>query len=260
MLLGFARLAGFPDWPARVEGEAGTSRLKVAFLGTTRTSIIAKTAFTPYTSSHLRRVSTPANLRKGAFKAATKELKKLAESSEKVPKVKDSEGKKNDTKKGLRKQKEENDRKFSSTMVKLLARRVWACRRCPFRTGLRFKARTHAITCNSMVRKRRGGRLVGMACLLCPHLPQFRGKQALTRHGYKEHRASMSFICVKGHSKPVSFTRRRDYFRHQRECHPTPQSFSSRFYCSHCSMSYTRRHGLNRWENKYNGQFTFVGV
>ena len=81
--------------------------------------------------------------------------------------------------------------------------------------------RTHAITCNSMVRKKKRVRVAVEKCLLCPHQPRFRSRKELTQHGYKEHKASMAYICSKGHTKPISFTRRRDYMRHKRECHPT---------------------------------------
>ena len=185
MLLGFAKVAGYPDWPVRVTSEAGASRLKVSFLGTTRESIIVKTAFSSYTASHLRRISTPSNLRRGALKAGLQEIQKLSKPEEKVDpdKPEKKEKKKSSEKsKGLRKEKEENDRKFGNTMVKNFGRRVWSCRRCIFKTGLRFKARNHALTCNSMVRKRRR-RVVGLSCMLCPQLPKFSCKIELNKHG-----------------------------------------------------------------------------
>ena len=140
-MLGFARVPGRPDWPGKVISESG-SRLKFAFFGTLKIFLIQKKDFFPFTEKHLKKVSTRQNLKRGAFKAGVAELKKEIESGEKDTIDAGKDAKKHDNpnqNKGLRKQKEENERLFKNTMVRSYARRIWTCKRCRTTTGFRYE-------------------------------------------------------------------------------------------------------------------------
>jgi hypothetical protein len=208
----------------------------VTFLGTTKTSRIPRTNFFPFTTSHLAKVCTSDNLRRGPFKAGIAELKKAKEESVKkaeVGKVEESDKRTGEAKQGLRKQKAENDRLFSQIMVQSIAKTSWSCRRCKFRTGYQYKARTHAVTCHKVVPQRRK-RPKELYCRLCPHLPPFGSKALLRKHAVRRHRAGDHFLCP-NHKMPISFTDRRNFFRHLRERHPTTKSSSEITRCRYCT-------------------------
>jgi rubrerythrin len=268
-MLGFARTNKAPDWPVKVTSEAGASRLKVAFLGTPRVGILSRSNFFPFTIIHLKKLSTATNLRRGAFKAAIQELKSALEAEkgkaatrdtheelkkddthEEIKKddtheetKKDDGRKKNETKKkGLRAEKALNEKMFTQTMKPSLAKTSWTCQRCNMTTGFRFKARMHAVTCNSVVH-RRAARAKRLPCWLCPSLEAFPTARLLQRHAKERHGRGNRFICV-NHPKPVSFSTRRIYFRHLAESHSTHLKKQ----CSYCKTErlFTRTGNYHR--------------
>jgi hypothetical protein len=245
-MLGFARVKGAPDWPSKVVSEAGASRLKLAFLGTTRVGVVSRSNFFPYTATHLAKVATKENLSRGPFKTGIAELRKAVEEqneekrSDEEVSEKEQAKKKQDTKKGLRRQKAENDRLFRLTMAQSATMTSWRCRRCSFKTGYRYKARIHAVTCNSLQR-RRAKRTKNLPCWLCPHLPGFGSVRLLRAHSRKKHGQCSDYICTK-HKKPVSCSSRKIYFRHMRENHRA----GTQLVCSYCQATVKSRRVYNR--------------
>ena len=247
-MFGFVKAQGLPTWPATLVSESG-GRLRVTFFGTGKSGLVQKSDWVSYTPEALKKVDTAQNKRRwGAFRAGLKELRAALEGEkddarndtntthkkkeEKKPKAKPT---------GLRKQQVENERMFKEIMKRIPGKRQWKCLRCNVYTGLRYKAKTHAVLCSSMMpaRRKRG---VKHTCFLCPSLTTFIGKKQLRKHDRKEHSDGVSFICVQ-HKKPLKFQYRQSFLRHTKEQHRSAQL--RLFKCEDCCNNFKRKSDLN---------------
>ena len=241
-MFGFVKAQGLPSWPATLVSGSG-GRVKVTFFGTGKSAVVPKSEWIPYTPAILKKLDTSNNKRRwGAFRAGLKELRAALEGkkdSEEKKSRKDDKSKPKPV--GLRKQQLENERMFKETIRRMEGRRQWLCLRCNLRTGLKYKAKTHAVLCNSMVRARKK-RSKNLKCLFCSDLPPLPSMKMLRQHDMKVHSSNISFICVK-HSKPLKFKHRQNFIRHMKEQHG---GMIKRFKCENCERKFKRNSYLTK--------------